>query len=147
MVKPAINTPTIDNLLSLNNADRDELKAKYKFQMIDKPVNLSGTSFVAYTCKTPLKCIDNVRAAYKAFLLEPNRMIAAHNALAYKLKGDIQGYADDGSFGIGKTILNTLPAVTDMGHVIFLTQTQPTTIGFKKYDTVRELASKYQSTT
>lgn len=141
VIKPAVITPGVKDVLDMSDTDRNEIVNRFKFVPVTEQ-KINGVTLRAFRCTKALKTIDNVRAAYKAFLMEPDRMKATHNAMAYKCK-DSNGYCDDGSVGIGKTMIKPILASEKPELTLFLTQYHHAQIGFEKYDKVVSMTKTY----
>lgn len=144
IVNPPVVKPQINELLDLHTTkEHNELKQKYKFTPV-QDLKVDGVTVRAFRCTKHLTSVDQVRGAYRAFLMDSTRVKAAYNALAYKV-GNINGYVDDGSGGMGRTMLKTFTEKRknrDCG-VLFITQYHAKNIGFAKFDTAVKLTKTY----
>ncbi len=71
--------------------------------------------------------INDVRAMYKALLLDPDNAMATHNIAAYKLyspQGALttEGHNDDGDHGMGRVVLNTMQKANAKNVAVFVTR-------------------------
>lgn len=141
-IAPAVVKPQINDLLDMNTKEHEELKKLYKFTPV-QDVKVEGVTVRAFKCNKDLDSINQIRGAYKSFLLDSGRVKAAYNALAYKI-GDANGYVDDGSGGMGRTMLKTfIDKKSDKNCVLFMTQFHTTNIGFAKFESAVKLTKTY----
>ena len=65
---------------------------------------------------------------------------ASHNIAAYILPGGEKGYCDDGDYGLGRCILNTMKDLNVRGRVVFITRRYGgTKLGFRRFTIVQNL--------
>ena len=76
-------------------------------------------------------------------MMDPQRIKAAHNTIAYKLGPNLHGYCDDGTPGVGRTILKTLMDSEKDNLIFFVTQYHDAKTGFERYDKVREMTTNF----
>ena len=114
--------PTVKELLYLNDTDRAEA-LETEFTECTKQVE--GCVFVARAAEATT--INDVRALYRAIMLNPENLSGTHNIAAYRLYSPIgarseDGFNDDGDFGFGRTVKDKLQKLNAKNIAVFITR-------------------------
>ena len=138
IVKPALAVPSPLAALHMTTEERQDL-SKIKF-FSSGSVSHLGSTFVA-RC-TSVASLNDVRKAYNALLLDPRNIAATHNIAGFILPDGSTGSADDGDYGLGRTIASTLKELVSggLGFAVFVTrQYGGKKLGFERFQIVRSL--------
>ncbi len=104
LVKPAVTRPSPSEIIS---PDHDELKKMDNIQFSEgQGQHEKGNSFNGFAFK--VTSLADTRRAYKKVMRLPRNSAASHVMCAYRLGGKTEGSYDDGEFGGGAKILNSL---------------------------------------
>ncbi len=114
--------PTPRELLYMSDVERTEAMNK---KFIECSVTVGGCTFVARAASAI--SINDVRLLYKGLLLNPQNVSATHNIAGYRLYSPVSsktedGYNDDGDFGLGRVIRNTLQECQSQNVAVFVTR-------------------------
>lgn len=114
--------PGSKELLYLSDAERKEaLQTKFT----ESTVTEGGCTFIARSASA--HSLNDVRALYKAVLLNANNLSASHNIAAYRLYTPLgakttAGYNDDGDFGMGRAARDILQKENAQNIAVFVTR-------------------------
>ncbi len=117
-VTPTIHPPEPTSMILLDEEDK-KLLQKVDFYTSNTE-HILGSTFTART--TNVNTLQDVRIAYKALLLNPSCLASTHNIAGYVLPNGSNGYADDGDYGIGRAIVETMIDEKAMGKAVFITR-------------------------
>ncbi len=133
-------TPTPKELLYMSDVERTEaLNTKFT----TSTVQVGGCTFVARAATA--HSLNDVRALYKAVLLNANNLSASHNIAAYRLYTPMgarttEGYNDDGDFGMGRAVRDAMQNENARNIAVFVTRFYGGNhLGPKRFSAVKEL--------
>lgn len=135
--------PTPKELLYLNDTERAEAMDT-KFTECSEMVD--GCTFVARVGDA--RTINDVRALYRAILMQPQNMSATHNVAAYRLEAPHAGFTDDGfnddgDYGIGRAARDKLQSLEKTNLAIFITRYYGGEhLGPKRFSAVQDLVAR-----
>lgn len=138
--KERLPCPTPRELLYLGDVERQEAINK---KFIERSSAIGGCTFVARAA--PAVSINDVRLLYKGLLLNPQNASATHNIAGYRLYSPEtskteHGYNDDGDFGLGRTIRDTLQECQAQNVAVFVTRFYGGAhLGSQRFEAVKNL--------
>ena len=140
IIKPPLVTPSVDSILKTTAQDHKDL-AKINFTSKEH-FHEDGSSFTARICR--VKALNEVRAAYRKLLLNPDNLEATHNIAGFYLPDNTSGYADDGDYGLGRSIVRALTNNDcGKGYAVFVSRKcSGKKLGMRRFDIVKELTQK-----
>ena len=135
-VAPSIHPPIPSSRIIINPEEKEFLES---IQFQTSPIEtVLGSTFVARAIN--VNTLEDVRAAYKALLLDPFALGATHNIAAYVLPGGQSGYCDDGDYGLGRSMLYSMNQQKTQGRVVFITRKYGgNKLGFQRFTIVQKL--------
>ncbi len=141
--RDSLPCPTPKELLYLSDAERAQaLSTKFT----ECHTTEGGCTFVARAA--PAKSINDVRALYKAILMNPENTSATHNIAAYRYCSPTvnAGYNDDGDYGMGRAVRDALIRANSTDIAVFVTRYYGGShLGKKRFDTVERLVTEILS--
>lgn len=142
LVREPFQTPSVRQMLSMSESDRDDLLHSGPRLYQGKTTNERGSTFTASAAH--VSSLSEARQAYQVLLTDPNKMVARHNIGVYRITNPLtakteEDFADDGEHGAGRTIRNHLLRKNATNVVVFITRgSDGTHLGSRRFRLMEE---------